>query len=300
MGDDSVNLHGATFVVLERKTPNELVVAWPYTREYLASVIPEGATVRRLRPGDYQVLGTAKLTAFDPIREWNAEQLIMIHRVWPRDAAGRGTAFRITLAEPLAADPGDFLDVPDSNAPGFAIRDCVFEDHRARGLRIMASHGVIERNTFRRLKMNAITVGAEYEFWREAGWVEDVQIRNNTIEDVGRDGANQGSAAYVLGEIGVFGRTDRESQLPVWPGNRDIVIEGNTIRDCPSAGIFVAAAKDVQIRNNRLENCFYRPGESAGKGRGLATFGPIDTQNAQDVTITGNEIIEPGQPPARQ
>ena len=113
-------------------------------------------------------------------------------------------------------------------------------------------------------------------------------------------GANQGSAAYVLGAIGVFGRTDRESQLPLWPGNRGIVIEGNTIRGCPQAGIFVAAAKDVQIRNNRLENCFYRPGESAGKGRGLAISGPIDAQNAQDVTIKDNEIIEPGQPPAKQ
>jgi parallel beta-helix repeat protein len=163
----------------------------------------------------------------------------------------------------------------------------------------MASHGVIERNTFRRLKMAAITVGAEYEFWREAGWVEDVQIRNNTVEDVGRDGANQGSAAYVLGAIGVFGRTDRESQLPLWPGNRGIVIEGNTIRDCPAAGIFVAAAKDVQIRNNRLENCFYRPGESAGKGRGLAISGPIDAQAAREVRIEDNQVIEPGKPPAK-
>ena len=229
MGDDSVNLHGVTFAVLERKTPLELVVGWPYSREQLATVIPAGATVRRLRPGSYQVLGTAKLTAFEPIREQNPEHLKIIHNVWPRDAAGRGTAFRMTLAEPLAAAPGDFLDIPDSNAPRFAIRDCVFENHRARGLRIMASHGVIERNTFRRLKMNAVTVGAEYEFWREAGWVED-----------------------------------------------------------------------VQIRNNRLENCFCRLGESAGKGRGLAISGPIDAQNAQDVIIKDNEIIRPGQTPAKQ
>ena len=76
---------------------------------------------------------------------------------------------------------GDFLDIPASNAPGFAIRDCVFEDHRARGLRIMASHGIIERNIFRRLKMSVITVGAEYELWREAGWVEDVTIRDNGL-----------------------------------------------------------------------------------------------------------------------
>ena len=31
--------------------------------------------------------------------------------------------------------------------------------------------------------MNAITVGAEYEFWRKARWVEGVKILNNTIED---------------------------------------------------------------------------------------------------------------------
>lgn len=297
MGDDSVNLHGVTFVVLERKTPQELIVGWPYSREQLATVIPTGATVRRLRRGNYQVLGTAKLTAFEPMRDRTPEHLKVIRSVWPRNAADRGTAFRMTLADPLLADAGDFLDVPDNNAPGFSIRDCVFEDHRARGLRIMASHGVIERNTFRRLKMNAITLGAEYEFWREAGWVEDVQIRNNTIEDVGRDGANQGGAAYVLGAIGVFGRTDRECRFNMWRGNHGIAIEGNTIHDCPQAGIFVAAARDVQIRNNRLENCFYRPGESAGKERGFALSGPIEARAAQEVTLEGNQIIQPGQPP---
>ena len=53
---------------------------------------------------------------------------------------------------------------------------------------------------------------------------------------------------------------------PLWPGNRGIVIEDNTIRNFSSAGIFVAVARDVQIRGNRLENCFYRPGKLAGKG----------------------------------
>jgi hypothetical protein len=290
MGDDSVNLHGATLVVLERRTSRELLAGWPYAPEYLTSVMADGSNVRRLRPGDYQVLGEAKLVGFEPIRERNDEHSKLIERAWPRNESHRGTVFRITLAESFPADAGDFLDLPAGNAPGFAIRDCLFEDHRARGLRIMASHGVIERNTFRRLKMNAVTVGAEYEFWREAGWVEDVSIRNNIIEDVGRDPENQSSDAYVLGAIGVFGRTDRNSPFPLWPGNRDIAIEGNIIRDCPAAGIFVAAASDVRIRNNRLENCFSRPGESAGKARGLDIKGPIDAQAAHEVTIENNQI----------
>ena len=50
------------------------------------------------------------------------------------------------------------------------------------------------------------------------------------------------------------------------------------------------AAKDVQIRGNRLQNCFYRPGESAGKARGLDVRGPIDARHAQDVVIESNEI----------
>ena len=292
MGDDSVNLHGATFVVVDRPGPTELLAAWPYSREYLATVIPQGATVRRLQPGNYAVLGKTKLTAFEALRRLQAEHLEQIRRVWPRNEKGRGTVFKLTLAEPLSAELGDFLDVPESNAPGFTIRDCVFEDHRARGLRIMASHGVIERNIFRRLKMSAITVGTEYEFWREAGWTQDVTIRDNTIEDVGRDAATHSSGAYVLGAISVFGRTDRRSPLPLWPGNRDILIEGNTIRDCPAAGIFVAAADGVRVLGNRLQNCFYRPGQLAGQGRRLAVSGPIDVQHAQNAVVEGNKVLK--------
>ncbi|NQT16780.1 MAG: right-handed parallel beta-helix repeat-containing protein [Planctomycetes bacterium] len=297
MGDDSVNLHGVTFTVVQRQGPRELLVAWPYSSEYLATVIPKGATVRRLRPGNYEVLGTAKLAGFAPIKERRQEHLDIIHEVWPRNQEGRGTVFRLTLAEPFSAEPGDFLDVPASNAPGFLIRDCVFEDHRARGLRIMASHGVIERNTFRRLKMNAITVGAEYGFWREAGWVEDVTIRGNTVEDVCRDGAVHGTRAYVLGAISLFVRADPRSELPIWPGNRRIVIENNTIRDCPVAGIFVAAAENVKVRGNRLEHCLFRPGESTGRDVGLDVREAIDVRYARDVEVVDNQVAKTGEAP---
>lgn len=293
MGDDSVNLHGATFLVLERRTPTELLVAWPYSPEYLASVIPSGATVRRLRPGNYEVLGTAPVQAFSAITERQTEFLETIARTWPRNETGRGAVFRLTLTAPLAAAPGDFLDIPASNAPGFVIRDCVFEDHRARGVRIMASHGTIERNTFRRLKLAAITVGAEYEFWRESGWVEDITIRDNVIEDVGRDAQNHGRNAYVLGAISIFGRTDLDSHLPPAFGNHDIVIEGNTIRDCPLAGIFAAAARDVRVRGNRLRNCFFRPGDSAGAARGLDIRAPIDVRHARNAVVESNEVFSP-------
>jgi len=297
MGDDSINLHGVTFVVLERRSPTELLVAWPYGAEWLATTVLPGFHARRLRPGNYEVLGAAPIARFEPLRERTERQLQTVRTVWPRNKQGRGTVFRMTLREPLPAEPGDFLDVKENNASGFAIRDCVFEDHRARGLRIMASDGVIERNTFRRIKLSAITVGAEYGFWREAGWVENVVIRNNTIEDVGRDAQSHSARAYVLGAISVFGRTDRGSKLPLWPGNRDITIQDNTIRNCPVAGIFVAAARDVKILGNRLEHVLYDVSEAAGREMGLDVLEPIDARHARDVTVRDNTLNHIGVAP---
>ncbi len=297
MGDDSVNLHGAVLLVLDSPAPTELLVAWPYSPEWLATVIPAGSTVRRLRPGDYRALDTAKLKAFRPVGPLSPPQVEAVQTVWPRNRKGRGTVFRLTLAAPLPARAGEFLDIPASNAPGFAIRDCVFSDHRARGLRIMASRGVIERNTFRRIKMNAVTLGAEYAFWREAGWVDDVTVRHNTIEDVGRDAWVQGPRCYCLGAIATFCRTDRprgREPIQPWPGNRNITIEHNLIRDCPTAGIFTAAARDVRIRHNRLERCFTDPGEAPGRAYGLDVRAPIDVRHAEGAEVSANETADCG------
>ncbi len=297
MGDDSVNLHGATFAVLGG-SPQALLVGWPYSSERLAAVVPAGAVARRLGTGNYAVRGTATISGFNPLPRASAAHLAAIHRVWPRLREGRGTVFRLELREPLKAEPGEYVDIPANNAPGFVIRDCVFADHRARGLRIMASRGLIEGNTFRRLKHSAITLGAEYAFWREAGWVKGITVRGNRIEDVGRDGALHSSRTYVPGAISVFVRCDREIEKPLWPGNRDITIEDNTIQNCPGAGIFAFAARNLTVRNNRIENVFYRPGQRAGRARGLEVRGAIDTGRAEDVKQEGNIMSGVGEAPA--
>jgi hypothetical protein len=274
-----------------------LVVAWPYGPEWLTTVVLPGFHARRLRPGNYEVLGESPIDRFEPWRKPTKQHFDMIRSVWPRNRPGRGTVFRMTFRGPLPADPGDFLDVKESNAAGFVIRDCVFEDHRARGLRLMASDGLVERNTFRRLKKSAITIGAEYGFWREAGWVQNVVIRRNRIEDVGRDAALHSPRAYVLGAISIFGRADRSSGLPVWPGNWDITIQDNTIRNCPAAGIFIAAARGVRVIGNRLENVLYDTDSGAGREMGLDVREPIDARHARDVTVRDNVLTHVGVAP---
>ena len=137
------------------------------------------------------------------------------------------TAYEITL-EPGGAPvkAGLFFDIPAIGANGFEIRDSHFHDHRGRALRIMASDGVIENNRFERIKHAAITVGAEYGYWREAGWVENIQIRNNQIRDIGCNMMLQPDS-YANGAISVFARL--EDYSGTFKGNRNITITGNFV-----------------------------------------------------------------------
>jgi hypothetical protein len=297
MGDDSVNLHGAVLVVLQQVGPKELLVGWPYGPESLATVVPAGATVRCLRPGNFEVRGTAAIRSFAAEKQRRPEDLQPIRQVWPRNPPDRGTVWRLALAAPLLAQPGELLDIPANNAPGFVIRNCTFEDHRARGLRIMASEGTIENNVFRRIRTAAIAVGAEYGFWREAGWVDHLTIRNNRLEDVCQEQGAFSPRCYALGAISVFARRDDRSPAAYWPGNRQITIEGNRIHGSATAGIYVAAAEQVTIRNNQLERVLYHPGEDAGVEAGLDLRDPIDVRHGRQIEVNGNRLVEVGRPP---
>jgi hypothetical protein len=297
MGDDSVNLHGVTLLVLRRESPTDLVAAWPYTPESLQTVVPHGTAVRWLRPGNFEIRGRSAVDAFTVEKGRREEDLAAIARVWPRLPQGRGTVWRLKLSSPLAAEPGDLLDLPDSNSPDFTIRNCLFEDHRARGLRVMASRGVIESNTFRRIRMSAISLGNEYGFWREAGWIDGVAVRGNTIEDVCQEQGAFSPRSSVLGAISVFAHNDAKTKLPYWPGNRNVLIENNRIHGSATAGIFVSAARDVHIRGNRMENVMYHPAPDAGIEAGIDLRDAIDVRHATGAQMEDNTVIGLGQFP---
>jgi len=290
MGDDSVNLHGATMVVLEQVSPTELRVGWPYAHESLATVMPPGGTVRRLAPDNFAILGTAPMASFVNDPAISEAELELVHKAWPRNQAGRGAAFRITLEQPLTVQPGEYVDVPESNSPDFAIRDSYFHDHRARGLRIMASSGTIERNRLERLKMNAITLGCEYGFWREAGWMSDVVVRGNTIHDVCNDAASNAANTHVLGAISVFCTLDRGVVKPHFNGHRNISIVYNEISECPTAGIYAFGVDGLTVTGNTLSRVMLNPAPDAGTRVGLDLKEAIDLRHAEHVTVSGNTV----------
>ena len=123
-------------------------------------------------------------------------------------------------------------------------------------------------------------MGAEYGYWREAGWVENVLIRGNTIRDVGHT-MNYDIGSYTSGAISVFCRKDDYSGS--FRGNRNITICDNVIDGCPGAGIFLYCAEQVLLRNNRLSDTATSP-ITPGSRYGFREMRPLWIVNSAGVT----------------
>lgn len=287
MGDDSINLHGPTFAVCA-VSEREVVLGRPYGGEPYERMVSPGDIVQGLRVNTFEPIGEAVVERFEREREVPDEWRTQVQSLWPRVQVNTGSFFRVQLAGALAVDVGDWVASPTTSAAGFAIRDCEFRDHRARGMRIQSSNGIIERNRLSGLQGAGISVGPEFGFWREAGWVRDLTIRDNVIEDVGRGDVIQERWGFSLAGITVFGRVEREATCPM--GNRDIVISGNSIDGCPTAGISVSCTRGVGITGNTIAHTNYLAGADGDAGQ------PIEVEGAEDVVTEGNELSGVGEP----
>lgn len=289
MGDDSVNLHSVALPVVKVLNGTTFDTLRPYKQEEFGKVIRPGDKLRLLDPSDYSVAGEAVIRSFRPSpRSYDRETLGRFY--FDR---GHGlhewTAYEVVL-EPdgTPLKPGLFFDIPAIGANDYVIRDSYFHDHRGRSLRIMASNGVIENNRFERIKHAAITVGAEYGYWREAGWVENIQIRNNRIRDVGCNMMLQPDS-YANGAISVFARLEDYSGS--FKGNRNITISGNRIDTCPAAGIFIFAADGVRLQGNRLVNTAFGK-KIPGSNLGFRNMKPIWIVNSANVSRQSENMKE--------
>lgn len=288
MGDDSINLHGVTFPILQKVSDTQVLVARPYNQEGFEWLIQANDEVRLMQSPEFHVVNRNSIAGFAYVGPANEAQMQQIREIWSPSKTS-GSIYRIDFAESLGEVIGDFLDIPIISASGFEISDNYFHDHRARGLRIMASDGVIARNRFERIKAAGITIGPEYLYWREAGWADNIVVDNNTLIDVGHGSQVTTEIEYVLGAISVFFRN--ADVMQTWPmQNSNIYITNNEIRNTQLAGIFIRAAQQVRIKNNTLTNVIPNPLPNAGSHYHLSVSQPIDIDKSCDVTTLNNTI----------
>ena len=287
MGDDSVNLHGIAFYVA-RVDGNVIYLLRPYGREAFPSVIKPGDEVLGLAPDSFDGKGRAKVASFAIEKNPPEDFSPLAAKVWKSKAVKRGklTVYRLEVTGPLGVQAGDFFEIPAIAAPGYVIRNNHFHHHRGRGLRLMSSHGLVEGNTLEDIKQAAISLGPEYTFFREAGWVRDVTVRNNTIRRVGFDPIMHLPQTHVPGAISVFHRGETPAAPRPKMRNESIRIVGNTIGETGGPAIHIAQARDVEVRGNRIgsTNLVGKPG--TGSLQGLTADKPVVVEHSEAVTVT--------------
>ena len=198
-------------------------------------------------------------------------------------------AYRVTFASSVGLEPGDLLSSPDRNGSGFVVRGNTIRHHRARGILVKASDGVIENNDVEGSSICGILMAPEVDVWTEADFSSDVVIRGNRIAGVNHGIPSPGSS--YAGAITIVAPTTDA----FWPagGHRKLTIEGNTIENSPGPQIVLTSAADVTIAGNT----FIRAGHGtavSGSRYGIDPAALIWLSDVRDVELRDNEVVEPG------
>ena len=292
MSDDSVNINGPSFVVAKIENPTDLwIEAYKYNAICFCS-LAKGDLIRFMSPENYEIVAMAHIESFGEIHDLAEVADAKLRKMMMADYAGdllrRGGAIRVSCDRPLKLSGNEYCNVFSLNCPDFKIRDSYFHDHRAIGLRIFGTDGVIENNRFERIKFAAINVGPAY-FGSHDGWSENITIRGNEIFD----------CSFFSGEFpGVIAvstaKLSDHSEYKYPPGTRNITIEKNTIENCGASGIFVNAADGVCIHKNQLCQTNQRDCRHALHDTINAEYA-IDVQNSLHLDISDNTVKKLGQ-----
>ena len=263
-GDDGLNVHGYFFQITNVVSPTAFEFTYPGPAADFLNPLRPGDTVRLQTAGNFPVIGSGRLAS----------------AVVGATANGL-TTYRVTLASPPSTPlaVGQWFDIPEVNSPGYIVRDSYFHDHRGRGLRLMGNDGLVERNRFERLTKSAISIGPELGAWREAGWVNNVTVRDNILSQIGVDLSLAAAGSVAPGAIGVFVHTDN-NRAPYPSGNSAIFITGNTISQSSVAGIHAFAVDGLYLANNTLTQTNLQRGPGTDNSTGLVTTGPISDSAA--------------------
>ncbi len=125
----------------------------------------------------------------------------------------------------------------------FVIRNSKFTNIRRYGSVFRSKRGLIENTIYKGCSSNAIKFHNETP-WPNGLYASEIIIRNNVIDDCGFDGNGiQPVISFVFERRG--------GGIVQSIGSRNLLIEGNTIVDCPSPAFGLESTRNVVLRNNK-------------------------------------------------
>jgi hypothetical protein len=293
MGDDGINISTTAFKVIEIHSPTHL----------RATIRLPGSHVQKMvamsKPGD--VVRVERFGTYEPFGDLPLKSIAIENTGKTGD--GHEMAYvdiELHKAASSPVSPGDIFVLRKFLPTRFVIKNSHFHDTRARGIIISGSNGLIENNVIERTALAGMEFLQEFATYGAGDWVSDILVRNNTVRDVcwaDNDRTNAVAAIEVI---------NRPAKLPgepapfyPWiPAHRNLSFIGNTIENCPSAGILLNGVDGGEVRDNVIRKtnqnrggmeASYKPGEP------MSVPYAITVMNSKNVKVANNDVSDLGQ-----
>lgn len=248
IGDDCVNLQGVYYKVFKQVSPTELIVATTTSNDgahpvwHFISGDPWNDPARpgnkKLKTwaflGKRQVLEKTALNYTIPsdrkMHAWAAASRYQPGKSYP--------ALKVKLDAPIKVDENSIFWSENSIVKGSVIRNNVFHNNVARGIRLQTIDAVVENNKISYTTGCALSLAGQPGFWGESTNCQNVVIRNNVFKDSGRCGGNAAITMTVEG--------DQEKAEPI----ANILFERNQIINPRGSGIELSGCDNIRLIDN--------------------------------------------------
>lgn len=198
--DDSVNICGYYAVVTETEGKTARIL-YKGAARYGQLLFADDTLEIMTKEGETKA-DRPKLLAIRNDAPQTPEELAYLKtlKLWMGQAEICTDGARIEIDRPDVLRKGDLVIAENRQGNGWALVNCSFGPNRAFGLRIRASHGLVENCTFRATQGAAAFIGPEYE-WFEGGFGNDILFRNNRF--IGYENRER----VVIGGRAAYGKT---------------------------------------------------------------------------------------------
>jgi len=249
--DDLINIHGFINLVIERKSPDTLLVAGPFGRDFDA-----GDTLKFYRYPNAVPAGEAVVREITPVDNPSREEVerrardyfASVLRVSNPVRSFHGQPSIVKLDRPVRLKDFDLAVSSAYSGRGAMIEKCRLHHGHVRGVLLKSPEAVVRDCTIEHIHRYGIVLYAE-QYWLEGPFPDGIKILNNVLRNCGFTSLTEGASIATISAFGV----PRGSVAHAY-NIRDIEISGNRIVDAPGVAVKLVNADGVLVRNNTIIN----------------------------------------------
>lgn len=138
-----------------------------------------------------------------------------------------------------------------SSTPDTYISGCSVRHGRARAFLLQTKNAVITDCTFSDLRLPAVIIAPDFDDWHEAGFGENILIRNSSFTRCGADAVCRSYGAIYISGCHDFKTFPANGVI----GHGNITVLGNTFTDCPTYAVYRRSVRNLIFRSNTVTGC---------------------------------------------